>query len=174
VNVSSVAGNAGNVGSAPNPGGAASSGDPSNSALNGEKTTPSQAVGILQKDDTPAQGVQTLVPGDRGHGQAGESNLRIRTGAAPAAPVVAVDAAKARQSNTLKEQESTGEIDDSATGPRAAAAPDIHFDPIDIETSELEALPPRRRQVVIEYFRSMNRHSASASTTQPAQGVSHP
>jgi hypothetical protein len=174
VNASSVALNAGNVGSAPNPGGSASSGDPSNSALKGEKTTPSQAVGTLQEDDTPAQGMQTLVPGGSGHGQAGESNLRIRTGAVPSAPVVAVDAAKARPSNTLKERESTGEIDDSATGARAAASPDIHFDPIEIETSELEALPPRRRQVVIEYFRSMNRHSASASTTQPAEGVSHP
>lgn len=81
-----------------------------------------------------------------------------------------VEAVQARASKVVKEQQEIGKPDD--VSPERAGPSNAQVNSTSIDTTELETLPPGRREIVIEYFRKMRGQPAPADKN--SQGDSHP
>jgi hypothetical protein len=108
--------------------------------------------------------VSTDLSGGAGRGSAAQTP----TGKAPSLPTIAVHTTQARPGNNANGPEKEIEVKDAPPVEHAAAAPDVQFK-LNLDSSELEELPPGRREIVVEYFRSM--HHQAAPSTQSSEGA---
>lgn len=142
------------------------SGTPKSAGANNPKGSGNPPAGTGTPGLSPSGGLKAAK---------GNSDETTPTGSIPQRPVHEIEASKARSSGTEKERESVGEIDPAIAHP-AATAPgfDKDFVPVAPESAEMETLPPKRKQIVIEYFRLMRGDTSSSTTTQPTPGGNVP
>lgn len=111
-----------------------------------------------------------------GEGHNGIESPRI-LGAAQAPPkmkAVAMNAAQARADKASAGREQTVESSAHPAADHAGAAPDVRSDLTEAQNAELEALPPGRREIVVEYFRMMHEQNSQKASQDSEQGATAP